>query len=146
MVFHPETLENFKFEISKVNDFKYLGSYVSSSLKDFNSRKGLAYSAFRSLKKIWNSNLITLERKINIFSLSCIPILLYGCETWIIGKKLSKKINSFATDCYRTILGIKRIDRIKNEEILKGKAAKAFRTDLVKKRQLNFTGRSYSPP
>ena len=31
--------------IKHVTDFKYLGSYISDSRKDFNTRKGMAWSA-----------------------------------------------------------------------------------------------------
>lgn len=44
----PETLK-------QVNDFRYLGSMVASSLNDFKRRKALGWSAFRSFDKMWYS-------------------------------------------------------------------------------------------
>ncbi len=44
-------------------------------------------------------------------------MLLYGYESWVISKDMEKKINSFATSCYRIELGIKRMDKISNAEV-----------------------------
>jgi hypothetical protein len=41
--------------IEVVNDFKYLGSYMSSSEKDVNNRITLAWVAFHKLKAILTS-------------------------------------------------------------------------------------------
>ena len=64
--------------IEMVEEFKYLGSQMSSSEKDFKCRKGQAWSAFWKLEKIWNSQKISIELKIRIFQASCLSILLYG--------------------------------------------------------------------
>jgi hypothetical protein len=42
---------------------------------------------------------------------------LYGWESWVITVKLEKSINSFATNCNRVMLNIKRMDRVSNVEI-----------------------------
>ena len=48
---------------------------------------------------------------------TCVTILLYGCESWIISKDMENKINSFGTSCYRIMLNIKRIDKVPNVTI-----------------------------
>ena len=48
---------------------------------------------------------------------SCVTILLYGCESWVISKDMENKINAFATSCYRVMLNIKRIDHVLNTTI-----------------------------
>ena len=40
-----------------VDDYKYLGSHIINSEKDFNIRKGFAWAAYIKLDKIWKSNL-----------------------------------------------------------------------------------------
>ena len=40
--------------------------------------------------------------------LTCVTILLYGCESWVISQDMENKINAFATSCYRVMLNIKR--------------------------------------
>ena len=39
------------FPIEHVSDFKYLGSYIADSRKDFNTRKGIAWSVLSNYKK-----------------------------------------------------------------------------------------------
>ncbi|CAF0980581.1 unnamed protein product [Brachionus calyciflorus] len=106
-------------DIEVVDEFKYLGSNMSSSEKDMKCRKGQAWSAFRSLEKIWTSKTTSIELKIRIFQASCLSILLYGSETWILDQKLLDELDSYATNCYRNMLGIKRLDKVPNSEIYK---------------------------
>ena len=77
--FEMKTLNGYILKL--VNDYKYLGSYISSSEKDFNTRKGMAWSACNDLHKIWVSDL-HVNMKIDIFKTLIEPILLYGSETW----------------------------------------------------------------
>ena len=39
-----------------VEDYKYLGSHIQSSEKDFNIRKGIAWTACNKMNKIWKSD------------------------------------------------------------------------------------------
>ena len=41
--------------IKRVDDFKYLGSYIMDSGKDFRIRKAVAWGACNKLDKIWRS-------------------------------------------------------------------------------------------
>jgi len=102
----------------KVNDYKYLGSYISSTTKELSIRKALAYKAFWNMKKVWFSKEIPIYLKIRMFKTLCLSILLYGCETWIMTKDMINKLDSFAMKCYRIILGIKYIDKFRNSDIL----------------------------
>jgi hypothetical protein len=94
--------------IAVVNDFKYLGSYMSSSEKDVNNRITLAWAAFHKLKVILTSKTGKPSDKIKmrLFDTACVSILLYGCETWTLTAQQAKKLNVYARTCYRIILGI----------------------------------------
>ena len=85
--------------LKRVNDYKYLGSFASSSEKDFNARKGMAWSACNDLHKIWTSKLAP-PIKIKIFRATIEPILLYGSETWTLPVKLEKRLDG----CYTRLL------------------------------------------
>ena len=65
--------------LKMVSDYVYLGSYISSSEKDFMARKGMAWTACNALHKIWTSNL-SRDFKLEIFKAAIEPILLYGSE------------------------------------------------------------------
>jgi hypothetical protein len=103
--------------IARVENFKYLGANMISSAYDLTSRKGLARSAFWSLKDIWRAEHIQLHLKIGIYKTAVLSILLYGCETWTMTKQMDIEINGFHTNCLRIILGIKRIDKVANDKI-----------------------------
>jgi hypothetical protein len=126
-------------DIQWVDNFKYLGSMVLSSNTDIKVRKGLAWKAFWKLRNIWKSTTIPTKLKINIFKASCISILLYGSESWIITKTLEKSLNSFATSCYRIILNIKRLDKISNNTIYENVKQEPL-VQTIQRRQLRFIG------
>ena len=79
-----------------VSDYVYLGSYISTSEKDFLLRKGKAWSACNALHKIWTSNL-SREFKLRIFKAAIEPVLLYGSETWTLSKRLEKRLDGTYT-------------------------------------------------
>ena len=106
-------------QIEWVTDFKYLGSMVASSEHDIQIRKGQAWDAFWKMKDVFRSNTINIGLKKRLFQATCLAILLYGCESWILNNKLEKSLNSFATNCYRVMLGIKRLDKTSNKEVYK---------------------------
>ena len=85
--------------IEHVSDFKYLGSYVADSRKDFNTRKGMAWSACIKLQKIWTSG-ISEHLKVRFFKACVEPVLLYGSETWTLKKEFEKRVNG----CYTRLL------------------------------------------
>ena len=126
-------------ELKKVDDFRYLGSMMKSTESDFERRRGLAYGAWNSMEKIWSAKHIPIKLKVNIFDASVLSILLYGCETWIITPKLEQRINSFATNCYRQMLNIKRVDKVKLDNIY-AQVNKRPLINTINKRQLGWLG------
>ena len=106
-----------------------------------NSRRNKATESFWSLRKIWLSKYITLKQKVKIFKATCIPIFLYGSETWIINDKMKNKINAFATKSYRYMLGVSKLERIKNTEILKTVKEKELIKNVFN-RQNNFINKN----
>ena len=85
--------------LQHVEDFKYLGSYIADSKKDFNTRKGMAWSACIKLQKVWTSS-IPEHTKVKFFKACVEPVLLYGSETWTLTKQLEKRLNG----CYTRLL------------------------------------------
>ena len=123
----------------KVTDFVYLGSRMSSSYDDFKRRLGLAWKTFWNLEKLWKTNHISLRQKLDIFKASVISVFVYGSETWIINSTMVDKINSFATSCYRVMLGVRKVDKIPNSTIYKMTNEKPLSIS-VQQRQLKWIG------
>ena len=95
------TLEGTSLKL--VDKFTYLGSSVSSTEKDIDTRLTLAWTATDKLSIIWKSDL-TDKRKCSFFQAVVMSILLYGCTTWTLTKRLDKKLDSNYTRMLRAIL------------------------------------------
>ena len=70
--------------INHVSDFRYLLSMVASGSSDLKRRKSLAWCAFWKLEQLWKSPHISITIKVKLFNTTCVTILLYGCESWVI--------------------------------------------------------------
>ena len=72
--------------------FTYLGSSVASTEKDIDTRLTKAWAAIYRLSIIWKSDL-TDKMKRSFFQAAVVSILLYGCTTWTLTKRLEKKLD-----------------------------------------------------
>ena len=86
-----------------VDTFTYLGSSVSSTDKDIDTRLTKAWTAIDKLLIIWKSDL-TDKMKSSFFQAAVISILLYGCTTWTQTKQQEKKLDGNYTRMLRAIL------------------------------------------
>ena len=92
-----------KSSLKLVDKFTYLGSSVSSTEKDIDTRLTKAWTAIDKLSIIWKSDL-TEKMKRSYFQAAVVSILLYGCTTWTLTKRLEKKIDGNYTKMLRAIL------------------------------------------
>ena len=86
-----------------VDKFTYLGSSISSTKKDIETRLTKAWTAIDRLSIIWKSDL-TNKMKCSFFQAAVESILLYGCTTWMLTKRLEKKLDGNYTRMLRAIL------------------------------------------
>ena len=86
-----------------VDKFTYLGSSVSSTENDIDTRLTKAWTAIDRLSIIWKSDL-TDEMKRSFFQAAVVSILLYGCTTWTLTKRLEKKLDGNYRRMLRAIL------------------------------------------
>ena len=86
-----------------VDKFTYLGSSVSSTEKDINTLIMKAWTAIDKLSVIWKSDL-TDKMKCSFFQAAVVSILLYGCTTWTLTKRLDKKLDGNYTRMLQAIL------------------------------------------
>ena len=86
-----------------VDKFTYLGSSVESIEKDIETRLTKAWTAINRLSTIWKSDL-TDKMKRSFFQAAVTSILLYGCTTWTLTKRLEKKLDGNYTRMLRAIL------------------------------------------
>ena len=86
-----------------VDKFTYLGSSVSSTEKDIDTRLTKVWTAIDRLSFIWKSDL-TDKMKRSIFQAAVVSILLYGCTTWTLTKEMEKKLDGNYTRMLQAIL------------------------------------------
>ena len=122
--------------LKRVEDYKYLGSFASSSEKDFNSRKGMAWSACNDLHKVWTSKLAP-KIKVRVFRACIEPILLYGSETWTLPVRLEKKLDG----CYtRLLMRAQNLSWKKHPTLKQIYGSLVPASTLVRQRRVQFAG------
>ena len=85
-----------------VDKFTYIGNIVSSTEKDINPRLAKAWTAIDSLSVKWKSD-VTDKIKRSIFQFAVVSILLYGCTTRMLTKRMEKKLDGNYTRMLRAI-------------------------------------------
>ena len=86
-----------------VDKFTFLGSSVSLTETDIDSWLIKAWTAINRLLVIWKSDL-TDKMKCSFFQAVIMLILLYGCTTWMLTKRLEKRLDGNYTRMLRAIL------------------------------------------
>ena len=86
-----------------VDKLTYLGSCVSSMEKDIDTRLTKVWTAIDKLSIIWKPDL-TDKMKRSFFQAAVVSILLYGCTSWTLTKRLEKKLDGNYTRMLQAIL------------------------------------------
>ena len=86
-----------------VDKFTYHGSSASSTEKDISTQLAKAWTAMDRLSVIWKSDLSD-KVKHSFFQAAVVSILLYGCTTWTLTKRMEKRLDGNYTKMLRAIL------------------------------------------
>ena len=89
--------------LNLVDKFTYLGSSISSTETDINTRLAKAWTANDRISVVRKSDL-TDKMKRSFFQASFVSILLYGCITWTLTKRMEKKLDGNYTRMLWAIL------------------------------------------
>ena len=126
-----------------VHRFTYLGSDISDSARcgpEVNRRIGRACGVMDSLDKgVWRCRYLCRGTKIRVFRSLVLPVLLYGCETWMLTKYLKNRLNVFGTKSLRRILGYRWSDIVSNDRVLRDAGIRCI-TCIITQRQLQLYG------
>ena len=129
-------------ELEKVEDFKYLGSYIMSTSQDIKVRKAKAWAALNSMSKIWTSD-IARPVKARFFFATVESVLLYGSETWTLTPSIEKSLNGCYTRMLRAAFNVSWRDRWTNEQLY-GNIPRV--TEKIRLRRLQFAGHCLRHP
>ena len=72
-----------------------------------------------NLDSILKSRAITLSTKVCLVKVMVFPVVMYGCESWIIKKAEHWRIDAFELWCWRRLLRVSWTARRSNQSILK---------------------------
>ena len=139
---HPPPITIGQHDIEYVENFPYLGSYISKegdAEVDVRARIGKAASVFQRLRTIWKSGAISRNVKLRLYSSIVLPTAIYAGETWKKTSKISNKLDVFHRRCLRTILGVSWRDHVTNEDLMKMAGMEDLH-DTVTRRRRKFAG------
>ena len=83
---------------------------------------------------------ITLLRKVSTVKAMVLPIVMYRCESWTIGKAECQRIDAFELWCWRRLLIILWTARRSNQSILKEINLEYWLEGLILKLKLQYFG------
>ncbi|XP_047989820.1 uncharacterized protein LOC125229086 [Leguminivora glycinivorella] len=106
-------------DIQYVDEYIYLGqiaSFENRQTLEVNRRIENAWKSFWSMKALLKGDLpLCLKRK--LIDMCILPILTYGAQTWSLTEALKSKLKVCQRAMERSILGVRRTDRIRNTEL-----------------------------
>ena len=124
------------------NDFKYLGSWIASTEQDIRIRRGHAWNALHSMRKVWKSQLSD-DIKRRLFVTTVESVLLYGAETWTLTARQEKALDGVYTRMLRIALNVSWSDYVRNDDLY-GTLPKV--SDKVRERRMRLAGHCVRHP
>ena len=100
----------------------------------------LGRNAMTNLDSMLKSRDITLLTKVHLVKATVFPVVMYGCESWIIKKADCQRIDAFELWCWRRLLRVPWTTRRSNESILKEISPEYSLEGLMLKLKLQFFG------
>ena len=106
-----------------VTDFIFLGTKITADGDHSHKIKRhllLGRKAMTNLDSVIKSRDITLLTKVHIAKTMFFPVVMFGCESWIINKAEHQRTDAFELRCYRKrLLKVPWTARRSNQSILK---------------------------
>ena len=99
-----------------VDKFSYQRSSISSIETDIDTRLAKAWTVIDRLYVVWKSDL-TDKMKRSFFLVVVVSILLYGCTTCTLTKRMAKKLEGNYTRMLRAILNKSRRQRLTKQQL-----------------------------
>ena len=93
-----------------------------------------------NLDSILKSRDITLPTKVHLVKATVFPVVMYGCEIWIIKKAEHQRIDSFELWCWRRLLRVPWTARRSSQSILKEISPGFSLEGLMLKLKLQYFG------
>ena len=106
--------------IEYVKEYIYLGQLISTGdgmKNEIERRITNSWKRFWSLREIMKDKDMPMKVKRKLYETCIMPCLLYGCQTWALTEIQESKLKVCQNAMERSVLGIKRKDRVNLQEI-----------------------------
>ena len=106
--------------LEKVEVCRYLGMDIGEEggmKEEMEHRMAEGMRALSGLREVWKGGELSRRVKKYMFERICIPTVLYGCETWVLNRRMKKKLEVYEMKGLRAVCGISRMDRVRNVRI-----------------------------
>ena len=106
--------------LEEVDCFKYLRSQVAA---DGGCERGVVhrtnegYRAWGALKSFLSNRGFGIKAMKCLYEGVVVPTTLYGADAWGMRSAERKKVNVLEMKCLRSVVGVSRMDRVRNEEV-----------------------------
>ena len=126
-----------------VSDFIILGSKITADGNCSHEIKGcllLGRKTITNLDSILKSRGITLPTRVHLVKAMVFPVVIHGCERWMIKKTKRRRIDTFELWCWRRLLRVPWTARRSNQSILKEISPEYSLEGLMLRMKLQYFG------
>ena len=106
--------------LEEVDCFKYLESQVEADggcERDVVHRMNEGYRAWGMLESVMSNRGLGIKAKKCLYELVIVPTALYGADVLGMRSAERTKVNVLEMKCLRSLVGVSRIDRVRNEDV-----------------------------
>ena len=124
-----------------VKDFIFLGSKITADgdcSHEIKRRLLLGRKAMTNLDSILKSRDVTSPTKVHLVKAMVFPVVMYGCESWIVKKAERQRIDAFELWCWRRLLRVPWTAKRSSQSILKEISPEYSLEGLMLKLKLQF--------
>jgi hypothetical protein len=93
-------------QIEQVRSFSYLGTIVNANNtldEEIRDRTVKETKAFYANRTLFKSNLVSKKSKLMLYWLVIRPVVVYGCETWVLKESVIQKLSVYERKILRKI-------------------------------------------
>ena len=129
--------------IRKVEEFQYLGSFVTADArcdKEIKMRLGIAKKAFKKMKHLLTNSRISVQTRKRAIKTYVWSTLLYGCEAWTVSREMERRLEAMEMWCWRRMMRVSWTERRSNENILESIGSEREMLKVMGRRQMAFLG------
>ena len=124
-------------------DFIFLGSKITvdgDCSHEIKRHLLLGRKVMINLESIFKNRDVTLPTKVRLVKAMIFPVVMYGCESWIIKKAECRRIDVFELWCWRRLSRVPWTSRRSNQSILKEISPGCSLEGLMLKLKLQYFG------